>query len=713
MLSISNRVAGLIDEASRNKAKLVTVVDQILSLLADNDLSYRMKIPPQQLGTHPKNRNGYGVSGPEVHQLGWDIFSVGFSASATSHAVCIEDNQHRAIERYNMAMCTADEKLSQPKDGQVRYGTLSCGHTNQWLNCILAEVPTDITSLQDDRGRISASKLSSDTQLSEALKSGIEWLVLKAQVEVSFPQLPDLIQEAKNMIGTAQRPESEVQLLLKISQHALQYPIGEHVDWKRIAFIAQTPSCKHDCAALAQFASRWGGHDLMKELMQFHTTHVKPNRCIGPSTFIALSKIPLTPQQLCPFFVIAVLKCQFTCPPDKVRSGICQFISPSDITSLSGKKLPAMLAAEKILRECREFIASNSLGSLVHPKNMLKYFGYLDTRAVRVVLSKECNIKTVEEGAAAFCQGAIIDSNAVATITNPWASHLSSTTTSSSSSSHAFIPNTQLFAGFVPIAAHKQVVLQNGFACGASILDIVSQQPAKIHNISDAGDVEIVKPDGSQAIILHNKFLATYSLSKMSKEILSNWKSVAGSTDFQSNTAKCRIMVALEALHAQHTDPQVQLISKPRGIVALAKFAKNKLILVPATNRIAIANPKVSKPANSLDVDNCWLLPPVFEKDSIEAVPAWFASHTPDESAANMMLTTMAVEVEVKSKKGSTANVSAISTINVPVIVNKDAVQVNQELLLYRPAPQPVVKIPKRLLTASHVGSPQKQRKTM
>ena len=103
----------------------------------------------------------------------------------------------------------------------------------------------------------------------------------------------------------------------------------------------------------------------------------------------------------------------------------------------------------------------------------------------------------------------------------------------------------------------------------------------------------------------------------------------------------------------------------------------------------------------------------MFEKDSIEAVPAWFVSHTSDESAANMMLTTMAVELEVKPKKRSTATVSAISTINVPVFVNKDAVQVNQELLLYRPAPQPVAKIHKRLLTASHVGSPQKQRKTM
>ncbi len=61
---------------------------KLLERLVKDSLAWRVRLPPKLVGVHPKNRGGWGVSGGNVHKLGSKVVEIGWSPSATEHAVC-------------------------------------------------------------------------------------------------------------------------------------------------------------------------------------------------------------------------------------------------------------------------------------------------------------------------------------------------------------------------------------------------------------------------------------------------------------------------------------------------------------------------------------------------------------------------------------------------------------------------------------------------
>jgi len=127
------------------------------------------------------------------------------------------------------------------------------------------------------------------------------------------------------------------------------------VDWSKIASLVSRhvgdPECM-DVHALVRWTQQWGGLPygrFIADLTLFHTAYVPSGRRIPSSTFGALAELRLGPDELCPFFVSAVLKAQATCPPNKVCSRVCRFITGSDIAALQGSKKQMMLRAEALI----------------------------------------------------------------------------------------------------------------------------------------------------------------------------------------------------------------------------------------------------------------------------------------------------------------------------------------------------------------------------
>ncbi len=109
-------IADLISQAGQDDGKLVSVVDSVIELLEEKNLAYRLSLPPRLVGIHPCNRDGYGVSEPEVHQLGAEIVAMGWSFHETRHAVCIEDDALGTIGTFSMKIKNRADSLADAHD---------------------------------------------------------------------------------------------------------------------------------------------------------------------------------------------------------------------------------------------------------------------------------------------------------------------------------------------------------------------------------------------------------------------------------------------------------------------------------------------------------------------------------------------------------------------------------------------------------------------
>ena len=197
MSGVDKRIAELIECAVKDGGRVVSCVDSIIEILLKENMAYVMRVPPAMMGVHWANRDGYGVSASEVHAIGADIVHMGWSWLACKHAVAMEDDDDKKVEAFNFKLKNSAEELADTTEGEIKFGSLSCSHTNQFLHAVLAERPSSIESLSID-GHLSKSKLSErDPALADALAKGLEWVILKKEVAILYPRLPDLIQNAR------------------------------------------------------------------------------------------------------------------------------------------------------------------------------------------------------------------------------------------------------------------------------------------------------------------------------------------------------------------------------------------------------------------------------------------------------------------------------------------------------------------------------------
>ena len=112
------RVLSLIEQA-KDGTRIVSIVDTIITLLEEQHLVYRVSLPPPLVGIHPANRDGYGVSVAEVHELGAELVDLGFSWLACAHATAEEDDEQGSFEKFSSDIKEKTPKVwHQPKMGR-------------------------------------------------------------------------------------------------------------------------------------------------------------------------------------------------------------------------------------------------------------------------------------------------------------------------------------------------------------------------------------------------------------------------------------------------------------------------------------------------------------------------------------------------------------------------------------------------------------------
>ena len=256
-------IVALMKKADRKvHSKCVSTVESIIEILKDDGLCYITYILSTRVGVHRQNRGGYGVSGVEVHALGADIVEMGWSHKACLHAVCVEEGPNKAIAKFTAELYEKSPGLAPLQANHIQYGSISCSHTNQFLNVILAELPSEFEVLTVD-GKISKTKLATaDPKLAEALDRGMQWTVLSHSVEEIYgPELLDLISFANNQAGRVARKDTEIHTLVKAQSLVTEYAATGHVDWGHIEHRLSRRSNMEskDLQVLLKFVQTYGG----------------------------------------------------------------------------------------------------------------------------------------------------------------------------------------------------------------------------------------------------------------------------------------------------------------------------------------------------------------------------------------------------------------------------------------------------------------------
>ena len=353
--------------SNQEKSAIVGALDEVLKLLDGDGFLSKLQIPPKKVGVHPKNRYGFGVHANNVHRLGAQIVAMGWSWAACALAICVGETGRRSISSFTTELQRGTKKLGKSNPNEIEYGSLACGHSNQFLVACLDGVPTDQPTLAGPDGCISMEKvLSTDKygHMKEALEKGMNWQIIDPRAEEIYgPALPNLVQRARQAVGQVQNEESLLELCLECNGVAAEMieREGDIPDYDVVEEIVGQSQVKNpdDIPRACAFVQLYGGGkhgQYIKDLAKFVALCVSAQRTIESTKLSAFLKLKLETAELCPEFVMAVLKMDYDAPEKSVFGHVCKFLKEPHIAAFGNDKKAEMIEANAHLRSFHKFL---------------------------------------------------------------------------------------------------------------------------------------------------------------------------------------------------------------------------------------------------------------------------------------------------------------------------------------------------------------------
>ena len=265
------------------KRAQVSLVQRALAYRAKHRISdVPVRVSPQHIGFHPRNRSGQGVSAERCNALFKRILKDGFSPSvADCDAVLVQERPgSREIHDYNIRICADEPSLAALVKAQtLGYGSLAHSHLNQIFKNALAAVAVGIPEIEDPQGGISMTLLArKDANFATYCSCGLLWEILGPAVHDDGDAL-DVIQAAANAQNNVAMSPHEIEAILRISelcvasaakQHQLNYEtvqaavaatlpgMAEHADFLELfKFVINLGGGnKQFCSDLSKFVSK-------------------------------------------------------------------------------------------------------------------------------------------------------------------------------------------------------------------------------------------------------------------------------------------------------------------------------------------------------------------------------------------------------------------------------------------------------------------------
>jgi len=213
-----------------------SAADDLEQILDDLDLSYEMTADPRLAGGDPLNRK---LMEKEVPPLMLDVWTLGFSAKQCAHALLSEEVPGKTdIEDHNIKLTDGSEFLAPVRQGELRFGALSCQHFLAGLRAIKLAAPSKEPGMTTD-GVWDLDKIrakSDGHRFAQAIENGIRCKIVRWPVRQQRPLFLKLIQEARNLASHTGRPVSETEVLSNLHTMYVQEASRPDavVDWARL-----------------------------------------------------------------------------------------------------------------------------------------------------------------------------------------------------------------------------------------------------------------------------------------------------------------------------------------------------------------------------------------------------------------------------------------------------------------------------------------------
>ena len=616
---------------------LVVIMYHMIDLLKKSQQSFLVRVPPKEMGVHPMNRNGKRINGGTMHKKGRTIHSVGFTTKlcGPDKAIAFENNpMTNNCETWTLGL-TDTVEFANYTAGTVRGGSVGCSHLNQWLAAVGGGAETPFPELLCEPGRKQMSMhrvTDGNDELRAAVEQGLEWTLIKWQVEVEYPELPSIIQRGLNIEHHVAEGESWDEQLLLTAKKAQASAKSNHktkqIDWHWVqrTVAASSPPRLLDVPAHIKFCQKWGGGEdqvLVMETVAYLEAAMPSGRIVNGNFLEKLARLKIAPSDLIPHTIHACVIANAV--GNKAHENVGCTVTDVHVRSLVGENKVKGLKANEMIRKAREVTQAmpNTDGNKRERTLLLGGFMF---EIVKFIFNLESEYATMEKISEDFV-GRLCHTAPAAQGSTP---------------QEAVVPN---FVGFVDGSSDAgKITLHNaGFRVGDIVhrkSDTEDDQHA-IQYINDDGSVGVnqVSADGSIStasvvVITLDEFVHQYKTCKWRSELMDGYpgNAIAATEQFSDMLSQAAVAFALDVLDKTGGYAKVDLrcMKKPnQRLICLADLEPRQMRLVPLTTKI-VRPTSCAQPSN-VDVlvgDVAFQLQRILDKTCISEY--WMMRSTPD-----------------------------------------------------------------------------------
>ena len=316
-----------------------------------------IRLPVEQVGFHPANRDGQPPNGSRCLELCKSILEVGFDweeANAGGIVVASIPGDD-ALRRFNQAACEQDPLLAPVVAGMISYGSLSHSHLHQILRNVKGGLCVDLPAVTNSEGKLSLERVRAiDDQLALAVDQGLLWEILDPAIETEEPDGCAIIQAAMNCKNSMCLVRHEMQALASLLKLTLAPAVAGralHYESIRKRMQLTLPEFANDEAYihLFQYVVDLGssGAPFLPDLQSFHAAYVDPGlRRLRLGAFGAMNALPGT----LPHLKVAGIKWAYSTEPK--ANGFCEGASTA-----AAKKLTTDQSTREVAEQAEEALA--------------------------------------------------------------------------------------------------------------------------------------------------------------------------------------------------------------------------------------------------------------------------------------------------------------------------------------------------------------------
>jgi len=656
MLQNDQCLQGLYQRMSDTDPKIAMLVDQFQKRCQTLEMCSKQRVAPKLVGIHPSNRDDYGVSKGDVHDLGSGICCIGYVDSATRPAA-MQEHPDKRVDIYTRLVTDPIPELATFTPGTVIAGSMANTQSNQFLCAVIDGCPSHIEDITTD-GKLDRSKLERDAGMTQPLSEGMEWDMFRWEVEEAYPEFPRFLQKARNAVGMLQRQDNVFQLGLDIHKCS-----QKHVDesgkvmWDKVksaVLLGRTQrSSSDEVIAVLKFVQKYGGGPtglFVNDLANWSKMFFPAGRTVKTVMFDCVTDLVLDAAgKILPFLIVALIKVEASCPQTFVKQGMCGFVKDNDVKGLFTKYIKEASLANDVLSQARQCAKAANLQTIT------KHVGKLDCRvgmwALQHVNEKRYaadfshRTTTVDMLGFEFVQD--ISVSCTQSITNPWATKPAHESGAAASGINYIEYDAEGNVNELNLSITQ--LTNKGYKAGVIVKHDKTNKHFQIISIMDGGvsTVSIHKTGARgchHTTVEFEDMLMNYSPMPKLEYSSFNYpdKETQKSDEFKTMCVKAAITLCIEQLGREFKDYNLILRKQP-SIAAFANtvFAKGDIVLVPLSRKVIVYDKEQDITSNVQRISyNRAVVAVASDFDEKHGIisPFWCVQSTDDDSKVNMKI---------------------------------------------------------------------------